>query len=136
MAITYRRLLAATLVAGLTLLAAWTPARGAQPAPPAPTATAPNIIFVLVDDLAWNLVRYLPQVQRLQNEGVTFTNYTATDSLCRPSRSSILTGQFPHDTTPACSPMVEPTADSRLPRQPGRTVPNRHRLGAHRWTSA
>ncbi|MCG5437681.1 sulfatase-like hydrolase/transferase [Micromonospora foliorum] len=52
---------------------------------PAPTATAPNIIFVLVDDLAWNLVQYLPQVQRLQSEGVTFTNYTVTDSLCCPS---------------------------------------------------
>ncbi|MEU1250777.1 sulfatase-like hydrolase/transferase [Micromonospora arida] len=97
MAITYRRLLAATLVAGLALLAAWTPARGAEPAP-APTATTPNIIFVLVDDLAWNLVPYMPQVRQLQAEGATFTNYTVTDSLCCPSRSSILTGQFPHDT--------------------------------------
>ncbi|MEU1590620.1 sulfatase-like hydrolase/transferase [Micromonospora sp. NPDC005710] len=97
MTVTHRRLLATTLVAGLALLAAWTPARGAEPAP-APAATAPNIIFVLVDDLAWNLVPYLPQVRQLQAEGATFTNYTVTDSLCCPSRSSILTGQFPHDT--------------------------------------
>ncbi|WP_410811801.1 sulfatase [Micromonospora sp. 067-2] len=96
MAITPRRLLAATVVAGLALLAAWTPARGAAPAPV--PAAAPNIIFVLTDDLAWNLVQYLPQVKQLQNEGTTFTNYTVTDSLCCPSRSSILTGQFPHNT--------------------------------------
>ncbi|MFI5835947.1 sulfatase [Micromonospora sp. NPDC051300] len=92
-----RRYLAAAAVAALTLLAAWAPARGAEPAP-APAAPLPNIVFVLVDDLAWNLVQYLPQVQQLQRDGVTFTNYTVTDSLCCPSRSSILTGQFPHDT--------------------------------------
>ncbi|MGC4769046.1 sulfatase family protein [Micromonospora sp. DT44] len=98
MVITHRRLVAATLVAALSLLAAWTPARGAEPAPASAATASPNIIFVLVDDLAWNLVQYLPQVRQLQNEGATFTNYTVTDSLCCPSRSSILTGQFPHDT--------------------------------------
>src|SRR5690349_2150781 len=61
-------------------------------------AKPPNIVFVLTDDLSWNLVQYLPQVQKLQSEGMTFTNYVVTDSLCCPSRSSILTGRFPHDT--------------------------------------
>nr|BFE76132.1 hypothetical protein GCM10020092_094330 [Actinoplanes digitatis] len=55
-------------------------------------------MFVLVDDLAWNLVQHMPNVQRLQSDGTTFTNYTVTDSLCCPSRSSIFTGKFPHDT--------------------------------------
>src|SRR5690348_9751475 len=41
---------------------------------------------------------YLPQVQALAKEGTTFANYTVTDSLCCPSRSSLFTGQFPHDT--------------------------------------
>ncbi len=58
----------------------------------------PNIVFVLTDDLAWNLVRYMPHVLRMQREGETFTNYYVTDSLCCPSRASILTGRFPHDT--------------------------------------
>src|SRR5256714_7026873 len=58
----------------------------------------PNVVFVLTDDLSWNLVQYLPQVQRLQADGLTFQDYTVTDSLCCPSRSSILTGRFPHDT--------------------------------------
>src|SRR5262245_33850129 len=67
--------------------------------PAAATATTPpNIVFVLTDDLSWNLVRYLPQVQKLQSDGLTFTDYTVTDSLCCPSRSSIFTGRFPHDT--------------------------------------
>jgi arylsulfatase A-like enzyme len=34
----------------------------------------------------------------MQKEGVTFANYFVTDSLCCPSRSSIFTGRFPHDT--------------------------------------
>ncbi|MFI6133668.1 sulfatase [Micromonospora sp. NPDC051141] len=94
---TLRSRLAALSVVTLAAVAAWTPARGAEPAP-APAAAPPNIVFVLTDDLAWNLVPYLSQVRQLQAEGVTFTNYTVTDSLCCPSRSSILTGDFPHDT--------------------------------------
>lgn len=61
-------------------------------------ASRPNIVFVLTDDLSWNLVPYLPQVQQMQRDGMTFTNYTVTDSLCCPSRSSLFTGDFPHDT--------------------------------------
>jgi N-acetylglucosamine-6-sulfatase len=58
----------------------------------------PNIVFVLTDDLASNLVRYMPHVLEMEHEGETFSNYFVTDSLCCPSRASILTGRFPHDT--------------------------------------
>jgi N-acetylglucosamine-6-sulfatase len=58
----------------------------------------PNIIFILTDDLAINLVQYMPHVVQMQKDGVTFANYFVTDSLCCPSRSSIFTGRFPHDT--------------------------------------
>jgi N-acetylglucosamine-6-sulfatase len=58
----------------------------------------PNIVFILTDDLAMDLLPYMPQVQQLQSEGTTFNNYFVSDSLCCPSRSSIFTGEFPHDT--------------------------------------
>jgi N-acetylglucosamine-6-sulfatase len=58
----------------------------------------PNIVFVLTDDLSWNLVRYMPHVLQLQRDGVTFGRYFVTDSLCCPSRTSIFTGLFPHDS--------------------------------------
>ncbi|HYM90795.1 MAG TPA: sulfatase [bacterium] len=58
----------------------------------------PNIVFVLTDDLAWNLVQYMPHVLKMQKEGVTFSNFFVTDSLCCPSRSSIFTGRYPHNT--------------------------------------
>jgi len=61
-------------------------------------ATRPNIVFVLTDDLAWNLVQYMPHVLAMQKAGVTFANYFVTDSLCCPSRASIFTGRYPHDT--------------------------------------
>jgi N-acetylglucosamine-6-sulfatase len=84
---------AAALVAALA---------GAPPSQAADTADSaagpPNIVFVLTDDLAWNLVQYLPQVRKMQSEGMTFNDYAVTDSLCCPSRSSIFTGRFPHDT--------------------------------------
>ena len=46
----------------------------------------------------WNLVQYMPHVQALQPAGTTFADYFVTDSLCCPSRSSIFTGDFPHNT--------------------------------------
>ena len=58
----------------------------------------PNVVFILADDLATNLVRYIPNVQAMQKDGTTFSNYFVTDSLCCPSRSSIFTGKFPHNT--------------------------------------
>jgi arylsulfatase A-like enzyme len=72
----------------------------ATPATPQPTVAGkrPNIVFILTDDLAWNLVQYMPHVVEMQKRGATFNNYFVTDSLCCPSRSSIFTGRFPHDT--------------------------------------
>src|SRR5712691_8395470 len=61
-------------------------------------AKRPNIVFVLTDDLALNLVQYMPNVLKMQRDGVTFANYFVTDSLCCPSRSSIFTGRYPHNT--------------------------------------
>jgi N-acetylglucosamine-6-sulfatase len=103
--------LIATIAAGLIVAASWAPAAandsrskpagaalaGAPLAVPVPS-NKPNIVFVLTDDLSWNLVKYMPQVKKLQRDGLTFSNYTVTDSLCCPSRSSIFTGKFPHDT--------------------------------------
>jgi N-acetylglucosamine-6-sulfatase len=99
---------------GSEAIAPRSPALG-QPSPaipPPPVATVqsmspqsgttpkkrPNIIFVLTDDLSWNLLQYMPHVLKMQKEGVTFTNYFVTDSLCCPSRSSIFTGRYPHNT--------------------------------------
>jgi N-acetylglucosamine-6-sulfatase len=60
----------------------------------------PNIVFVLTDDLSWNLIdeRFAPHIVDLQRRGMTFDHYFVSDSLCCPSRSSIFTGLFPHDT--------------------------------------
>ncbi|SFS66202.1 sulfatase family protein [Saccharopolyspora flava] len=69
----------------------------APPSPP-PDERPPNIVLVLVDDMDQGLLRFMPQVQRMQREGVTFSNFTVTDSLCCPSRASLLTGKYPHNT--------------------------------------
>ncbi|WP_199514710.1 sulfatase-like hydrolase/transferase [Nucisporomicrobium flavum] len=63
-----------------------------------PAAGRPNIVLVLTDDLSMNLVRYMPHVLAMQRRGASFANYTVTDSLCCPSRASMLTGKFPHNT--------------------------------------
>ncbi|HYM54165.1 MAG TPA: sulfatase, partial [Solirubrobacteraceae bacterium] len=98
------------LAAAMALTPGWGGGAGGGPGtseahgPPATSSAAaagarrPNVVFVLTDDLAWNLVRYMPHVLAMERGGETFTNYFVTDSLCCPSRASILTGRFPHDT--------------------------------------
>ena len=61
-----------------------------------------NIIFFLVDDLGWtDLSCYgssfyeTPNIDKLAEEGVKFTNAYSTCSVCSPSRASILTGKYP-----------------------------------------
>ena len=92
-------------VASLLATAACAPQNGrgvafavARPGRAESAVAQPNIVFLLTDDLSKNLVPYMPNLQALQREGTTFTNYTVTDSLCCPSRASMLKGQFPHNT--------------------------------------
>src|SRR3954451_3729832 len=89
------RLAALTLLAAVTAVGLVT--SSAQPAIRAPAAARPNVVFILTDDLSWNLVRFMPHVRQMQRDGMTFTNYFVTDSLCCPSRASIFTGRYPHN---------------------------------------
>src|SRR5215213_4692801 len=99
---------ATVLVVAVAGWASVSPAQSQRPAaasgaPAGPTAVPgaparPNIVFVLTDDLTWNLVRFMPAVQRMQREGATFSNYFVTSSLCCSARASIFTGQYPHNT--------------------------------------
>jgi N-acetylglucosamine-6-sulfatase len=89
----------AAAAVALTLVAGCTHADEPPKAGPAKTGPAKtNIVMVLTDDLSMNLVPYMPHVVALEKQGTTFANYTVTDSLCCPSRSSIFSGRFPHDT--------------------------------------
>lgn len=73
--------------------AAATPTNGT-----APTANKPNIVFILTDDLDYSEYSMFPQIKSLlTDQGTTFDNYFVTDSLCCPSRSSILRGQYVHN---------------------------------------
>ncbi|WP_109506306.1 sulfatase [Nocardioides speluncae] len=61
----------------------------------------PNIIFIHTDDLSPNLLPYMSALtgpQGLAKSGATFRNYFVADSLCCPSRATILTGEMPHNT--------------------------------------
>lgn len=63
-----------------------------------PASARPNIVFVLTDDLSFDLLQFMPHVLAMERDGLTFNHYFVSDSLCCPSRASIFTGNLPHDT--------------------------------------
>ncbi|MBI3741214.1 MAG: sulfatase [Chloroflexi bacterium] len=66
---------------------------------PAISAAHPNIIFVLADDLDAAEYAFMPKLQSLiADQGVTFSNFFVNVSLCCPSRSTTLRGQYAHNT--------------------------------------
>jgi N-acetylglucosamine-6-sulfatase len=65
----------------------------------AKAATAPNVVLILTDDQRWDTLWAMPQVQSLiADHGVSFDNSFVVNPLCCPSRSTILTGEYSHDT--------------------------------------
>lgn len=66
----------------------------------APAASRPNIMFILVDDLAWadlgcygHQWHHTPHIDQLAREGVPFMSAYAPAPICSASRASILTGK-------------------------------------------
>ena len=67
---------------------------------PAARADRPNILFIMSDDHAAHAisaygsrVNQTPHIDRLAREGMLLRNVFATNSICTPSRATILTGQ-------------------------------------------
>ncbi|XP_047501488.1 arylsulfatase B-like [Penaeus chinensis] len=66
----------------------------------AAAASAPNIVFILADDLGWNDVSWhndqvvSPNMQQLVDTGVQLEQ-SYVQPLCTPSRSALLTGLYP-----------------------------------------
>ncbi|WP_186755770.1 sulfatase [Echinicola salinicaeni] len=63
---------------------------------------APNIVFILVDDLGWaDLSCYgsefyeSPNIDALAKEGMRFTAAYSASPVCSPTRASIMTGKYP-----------------------------------------
>lgn len=66
-------------------------------------AERPNILFIMTDDHAahaisayGSTINHTPRIDRLAKEGMRFANCFCTNSICGPSRATILTGKYSH----------------------------------------
>jgi len=65
----------------------------------------PNLVLIIADDMNWDdcgayghpAIR-TPNIDRLASEGLRFQHAYLTTNSCSPSRASILTGKYPHNT--------------------------------------
>lgn len=68
-------------------------------------AQKPNIVLMIADDMSWDDCGayghpsiQTPNLDELAKQGITFDNAFLTISSCSPSRCSIITGRYPHNT--------------------------------------
>ena len=68
-----------------------------------PAAERPNILFIFSDDHAQHAisaygskVNTTPQIDRIARGGARFANSFVSNSICTPSRATLLTGQYSH----------------------------------------
>ena len=61
----------------------------------------PNIVFILVDDMGYGDLGCMgckdiatPNIDRLADEGVRFTDFYANAPVCSPTRCAFITGQW------------------------------------------
>jgi len=94
-----RHVLSRTLLVALSLI----PLSGATECALAATSEKPNIIFIFSDDHAWQAVSAYgskviktPAIDRLAEEGLRFDRCLVTNSICGPSRATVLTGKYSH----------------------------------------
>lgn len=66
------------------------------------TTSKPNILFILADDLGYNDVSCMgsnyyetPNIDKIAQKGMIFTNGYAACQVCSPSRASLMTGKSP-----------------------------------------
>ncbi len=81
----------------------------------------PNFVFILVDDLGWADVKCnypesfydTPNIDKLAERGVRFTNAYAANPVCSPTRAALMTGKHPNrvnitDWIPGSDPKKRP----------------------------
>ncbi|MBC8354057.1 MAG: sulfatase [Planctomycetes bacterium] len=66
------------------------------------TPKPPNIVFLFADDLGWTGLRCFgsdfyetPNLDRLAQSGMKFTNAYSACTVCSPTRASVMTGMYP-----------------------------------------
>lgn len=58
----------------------------------------PNIVLVVMDDYSMDLLPTMRRVKEMRRAGAFYRHSFVVDSRCCPSRASLLTGQYPHQT--------------------------------------
>ncbi|WP_256007209.1 sulfatase-like hydrolase/transferase [Pedobacter deserti] len=81
------------------------------------------MVILIGDDISYNdfgclghLIIKTPNIDGLAKNGLTFTNAYLTASSCSPSRVSIMTGRYPHNTGAAELHSVVPADQLAFPK--------------------
>ncbi|MBB6479452.1 arylsulfatase [Spirochaeta isovalerica] len=91
-----------------------------------PDDSRPNVIFILADDAGFgDFGSYgqseilTPNLDRMSEEGIRFTDHYAGAPVCSPSRSALLTGQHTGHTPIRGNKEIQPEGQYPLPAETG-----------------
>ena len=80
----------------------------------------PNIVFIIADDIGWNdlgcygnMYVKTPNIDKLSEGGLQFSNAFLTASSCSPSRCSIISGKYPHSN--GAAELHTPLPENEIP---------------------
>jgi arylsulfatase A len=91
-----RNFIVVILVSGILIILGASCSRGNNT-----KSSKPNVVVILADDLGWNQLGcyggpYItPNIDRLANQGMHFTDAYSSCAVCSPTRAALMTGKYP-----------------------------------------
>ncbi|MEO0454601.1 MAG: sulfatase-like hydrolase/transferase [Verrucomicrobiota bacterium] len=99
-----------------------------------PEFEKPNIVFIITDDQSWDSLSFMggdvhtPRIDRMVDEGMLFSDFNVTSTVCSPSRYSFLTGRFAGNCTGDYFMREHPPGDQTQIENIGELEPERWNL--------
>jgi len=94
----------------------------------------PNVILIITDDQSWDSIGFTggdvhtPRIDQMAKEGLYFSDFNVTSTVCSPSRYSFMTGRFAGNCTGETFMKMHPPGDQTQIENIGELEPDRWNL--------
>lgn len=100
----------------------------------APSTRKPNVVFIITDDQSWDTFGFMggkahtPRLDQMVKDGLFFSDFNVTSTVCSPTRYSFLTGRYAGNCTGEYFMREHPPGDQTQIENIGELEPDRWNL--------